>query len=389
MKNNVLLVTGSTGAVGQCLVPVLEANGFELVHIVRAKGVSTPGERLAELLGDVYFRDGNCCAGDITKPLCGVSEIDIARWKGKVDGMLHMAGSISFEDTVPGLAESHNTLGTENAISLAKKLKIPEFHYMSTAYVAGKKLSFRETDTSDNEGLSFFNNIYEYSKAQAEKRVREQWNSGLWSIYRMAIMIGDSETAVIPLFTGYYGFFTPFWGLYQSLLQKWERSEENCRERGILVTDDSQSVRKNVVLPITIKCSSVSTLNLVPSDWLASTMVKLLREQPSGKIYHLVHPTPPKVEYVIRTSLRHIGFSGFFCSEEGSLCVGQPKLEPLQRLVSRGIEPFLPYVTHGPVFDCSNVTSTLGDKYVFPPRIDGELLGRMLTFAMKSNFGRK
>ena len=75
--------------------------------------------------------------------------------------------------------------GTVNMLELARLVNAKAFHYVSTAYVAGKLVG-RAMEAVPQE--SGFNNPYEESKCKAEMLVR---NSGFpFTIYRPAIITG-------------------------------------------------------------------------------------------------------------------------------------------------------------------------------------------------------
>ncbi|MBQ6108874.1 MAG: SDR family oxidoreductase, partial [Thermoguttaceae bacterium] len=62
-----------------------------------------------------------------------------------------------------------NLKGLDTILELCRRANIRKFHHISTAYVAGNRKEFSESQC--NEGQKFRND-YEQSKIEAEERVR-------------------------------------------------------------------------------------------------------------------------------------------------------------------------------------------------------------------------
>lgn len=370
-----ILLTGATGTVGQALVPSLKKRGYRLVYLVRG---NNPEQRIQAELGEHFMEDDRCWSGDVTRRLGGVDVPSIREWRGKVDHLVHLAGSIKFDERLADETQRMNVDGVQHMLALADELGSPLFHHMSTAYVAGDSDVFTENDMDCGQ-RNF--NAYERSKLEAEKIV-QTWR-GNKHIYRMSIMVGDSRTGKIAAFNGYYGFLLSFWSLLCDLREKWSQDTARLRAQGIMFTSEEQ-----LVLPLTIRCSLESRLNLIPANWLAETMAELITTPSRHVVYHLVHPEPPRVQWVIEQSLKHMGIVGLRYGEGQECPTGQGLLGALQRGLNKGLDQFLPYVTHGPVFTLEHVLDTLGSRYVAPAPVDNSFLDTMLDYAMAVNFGR-
>ena len=199
----------------------------------------------------------------------------------------------------------------------------------------------------------------------------------------MGIVIGDSKTGYVQSFNGYYGFFIGFWRLLQSLRQRWEAKREECLQQGISFSEDGF-----LNLPLCIDCSSTSRLNLVTTDWLSLMLTYLFDLPASNQTFHLVHPSPPRVQWVIEASLEHLGIRGVQYKDSVDFS-NYPMLQRFQSGLDRNLNRYLPYVTHEPVFECQNLKGTLAERYVPPPAIDKALLVKMLDYAKSVNFGQK
>jgi nucleoside-diphosphate-sugar epimerase len=318
-------------------------------------------------------------SGDITMPFAGVAPAERWIWRGRIDYIIHCAGSISFDSAMADETWRANVDGTQNMLRLAEQLRVPAFVHLSTAYIAGNANRFTEDDLDVGQEN---NNVYEESKLAAEEVVRE-WKGGNWTIHRMSIMIGNSRTGFTPTFTGYYGFLLSFWRLLGMLRQMWEENEIHCRRQGIEFSEDG-----TLRLPLNIKCSETAKLNLITSDWLSSIIADTIENHKAeNRTLHPVHPNPPLVKWAIETSLKFLGIEGLkYNSEEQPT---SPLLARMQRILDRGLERYYPYVNHGPEFTYDKLVASLGGSYYPPPPITESLLSKMLDYAIRMNFGRE
>lgn len=372
-----ILFTGATGQVGSSLAPLLQKRGHRVLYLIRANNDQDVVTRLRGVLP--YLRKEDVVInGDVTLPNAGISEEDRKKWNGRIDKVIHGAASIKFDEAVAEETRHININGTSTMLNLAKEFGVQEFHFISTAYVAGSARTFAETDFDVGQTAR---NAYESSKWAAERLVRE-WPNGKFTIHRPGIVIGDSKTGYVQSFNGYYGFFIGFWRLLQNLCQKWEAKKEDCLQQGISFSEDGF-----LNLPLCIDCSPISRLNLVTTDWLSSTLAQLVDLPALNQTFQLIHPTPPRVQWVIEASLDHLRIKGI--QYRDSVDFSQyPMLQRFQDSLDRNLNRYLPYVTHEPIFDCTNLRRVLAEHYVAPPAIDKAILIRMLDYAKSVNFGR-
>lgn len=373
-----ILLTGVTGQVGSALAPLLQENGHRVLYLIRPSGEKDAQTRLREVLPNL--REGLDIAinGDVTLPNAGVSDADIQAWEWKVDRVMHGAAETSFDEIKTEKTRHTNIEGTRNMLNLSEELCVSDFHYMSTAYVSGDVEIFHEADLDVGQE---FSNPYEVSKLDAERVVRN-WRNGKFTIHRLPIVLGDSNHGNVRTFQGYYGVAIPFWKLIQTWRQRWGKDAADCLKNGVKVNENGV-----VELPLYIDCSPESVLNMVTSDWVAETLAKLLEISSANQTYHLVHPCPPKIRWVMEISLKHLGISGIRYDDD---TYELPAL--LQRMQSgfnRGIKIYRQYLKHGTIFTCDNLMRALGDHYTPPPVVDEALLVKMLDYAISVNFGQR
>ncbi len=371
------LLSGGTGAVGSTLAHSLRKAGYDLLFLTREKGGQIPRERLGRILGG--SGDANrILTGDVTLPLAGLSEADIARWRGKISSVVHCAASISFEKSDHSVATEVNVSGTRNMLELASTLCVPHFHHISTAYVAGGNDELFEEDLFNGQA---FRNVYEESKAEGERQVR-QWQDGQWTIYRLSICVGDMESGYTPSFTGYYGFFKAVHHLKKYLSQQPADMLRRIAAEGVT----TENGRWN--MPIHFRVSSESTLNLIASDWMARTMVAAMGKPAPGRTFHVVNDSPPRVQDVVERSMNALMVDGYrFEWRDGVYQEGKRRfLDGIQGMLEERIDRFLPYVTHEARFDTASVRAHLGEKYRAHPPITDAVYAKLLEFAVRCDF---
>ena len=146
-------------------------------------------------------------AGSVQFVLGDIVEADLAIKTGAldqtIDEIFHFAAVYDL-NVAEAPAIKINVTGTENMIAFAnKQSELKRFHYISTCYVSGRHAGlFCETDLDVGQS---FNNFYESTKFEAEKRVRQAMVKGLKAtIYRPAVVVGNSHTGETQKFDGPY-----------------------------------------------------------------------------------------------------------------------------------------------------------------------------------------
>jgi len=372
-----ILITGATGTVGSILASSLESRGHKLVFIARSKDGQNAEDRLSKLLGSDTVVERINWEGNVELLRCGVKDPIIQAWKGKIEKVIHCASLISFDKAREAQIYNVNVDGTNNTIALATALGIPEFHYISTAYVAGDADYFTENDFDIGQTLR---NPYESSKLKAEELVRQCFPKQ-YSIYRLGIVIGDSLTGYAPQFTGYYRPFAFFFYLRERLRKKSPQILEKYKKEGIVFGKDNLVLN----LPVKITCSPISTLNLIPRDWMAKVLSDLLETGTAGKVFHIVHPRPKKTRWIIDNTFNCLGIEGHTYGRQNG---NPPLLSAIQKAFDFDVRPYLPYLIHEATFTTDNTNSILGSESCFPSEIDETLLQNEMAYAKSVGFGK-
>jgi thioester reductase-like protein len=255
------LMTGFPGFIGRRLVAELLARDPELkiVALVEARMLA-PAEAAAASIDP----DGGrieLVTGDISAPRLGLEAETYARLAAEVTVVEHLAAI--YDLAVPlEIAQRVNVDGTGNVLDFCEACdSLERLNYVSTAYVAGDRTGVvYEHELALGQG---FKNHYESTKFQAEVWVRERFDRVPTTIYRPAIVVGDSKTGETQKFDG------PYYVL--------RFIEASTRRR----------------LPVPNIGRGVVPFNVVPVDFIVDSMVALAQEPAAaGATVHLCDPSP-------------------------------------------------------------------------------------------------
>ena len=193
MADRTILVTGYPGFLAGRLVPRLAQRG-RVVALVEP--------RMADRARSVAPDGVVVQPGDITDPLLGLDRATYDRLAGEVAEVHHLA---AVYDLAVGaeLAERVNVQGTQHVVDFTRRAPALErHHYVSTAYVAGLRSGLvLESELAAGQE---FKNHYESTKFAAEVIVRGAMDAVPTTIYRPALVVGDSRTGETAKFDGPY-----------------------------------------------------------------------------------------------------------------------------------------------------------------------------------------
>jgi thioester reductase-like protein len=193
--------TGFPGFIGTRLVArLLDADPeLRVAALVEAK----MADRAREAAGRIPGGDRiEVLEGDIADRRLGITDEQRERLTAEVTVAYHLAAI--YDLAVPSeIALKVNVDGTGNVLDLLADCERLERHnYVSTAYVAGARRGHvYEHELVMGQG---FKNHYESTKFQAEAWVRHSMDRIPTTIYRPAIVVGDSQTGETQKFDGPY-----------------------------------------------------------------------------------------------------------------------------------------------------------------------------------------
>ncbi|OGV56271.1 MAG: hypothetical protein A2017_11505 [Lentisphaerae bacterium GWF2_44_16] len=337
-----IFVTGITGLIGSAFSSmILERNDMEIIVLARGSDVVSAQKRVSQVIQDQCSFDGKpelACSilkrievidGDISF----MDEIELLERLKGVEVFFHCAADVNFGKDPEGRTFRINYEGTKKMLELARKLKIKAFHFVSTAYVAGK---YNGMALEDELVAEDFNNSYEKSKFMAEQLVRE---SGIpFTIYRPSIVVGRIQDGRIrkPL------------AFYRVLEFLAKLKKHRCSKMQI-------SPAEKVSLNFRLKASSSDKIYFVPVDYVQHSIVEIfLNKTVNNKTYHITGNSPVTTEMIEVAVGEALGINGVTLEAE----VADPN--PVERMVQKCLSDFLPYFSSQIIFDVENTKEALG-----------------------------
>lgn len=365
-----LLLTGATGLIGRYLLLDLLQSNSPLAVIVRPQGSLSGRDRIERIVDELEHDFGMtlprpvCLEGDIASPGLGLNAESQAWARRNCGRLLHNAASVTFEgddrDQEPWRS---NLNGARQVLNFAAACEIGELHWVSTAYVCGRRRGkIWEADCHNGDG---FRNAYEHSKIEAELLVRNATGVDSLTVYRPSIVVGDSSTGYTNSYHNIYLFLQ-----FTHILSQAATRQADGRWHH----------------PVRLTFSGDEALNLVPVDWVAGAIARIARNPMlHGRTYHLTHPEPTTCGAMEAALSRYFNYYGVeFVGPHG---IPPGEATELEQMFYTALAAHDSYWNEHPDFDCGNTQTALPE---WPcPRIDVPNLLRLFEFAIRHNFGKK
>ncbi len=338
-----VFLTGFPGFLGSELVARLLARyptDVTITCLIQSKFRAQATQRVAEITHTQpeWAQRILLVEGDITLPELGLGDEQYWQYQQGTVEIFHLAAVYALGVTRE-LAMRVNVDGTRHMLRFAEQCpQLRRFQYVSTCYVSGRHDGlFTEEDLRNGQA---FNNYYEETKYWAEIEVRQALKRGLpVTVYRPAIVVGDSQTGETQKYDGpYYAF--------QWIL----------RQGGVAVLPGFGGAERYEV-------------NVVPRDYVVDAIDYLsAQEESSNQVYHISDPQPVTVRAVVDTLSRVTGKRIVEVRLPGSLVKGAlQKVPGLYQFVR--MEPaMVDYFTHPTRYRCDNTLRDLdGSGISCPP----------------------
>lgn len=301
--------------------------------------------------------------GDICQPMLGVNA-ECRDWiAAHCTEILHSAASLKFHADGSGEPWSSNVGGTENMLDLCASTGIAQVHYVSTAYVCGlREGTIFESDLDCGQA---FRNEYEQSKLEAEKRVRAAKFIESLTVYRPAVIAGDTVTGYTNTYHGIY--------LYLRLMS-------------LIVPRQPLGADGRRYIPIRLPLTGEERRNVVPIDWVSEVIAYLVQQpRAHGRTFHLAPRT-----CITPRDVNDAGDS--FFNSTGVEYVGQNPIDPstynsFEAEILPAFSMYESYGTTDPEFDYGNLNEFA--PHLPCPKIDLPMLHRYIRFGESDQWGKR
>lgn len=344
-------VTGATGFIGKRLVAKLLARrGSTVYFLLREESA----DKLPELL--TFWGVSKTRAipvyGNLDAKRLGVAADQIKALKGRIDHVYHLAAI--YDLAAPEEAQVRaNIEGTRALVEFAQAIDAGHVHHVSSIAAAGLYEGvFREDMFEEAENLD---HPYFMTKHESEKIVRRECKRP-WTVYRPAMVVGDSHTGEAEKVDGPYYFFKLIQRLRQ-ILPPWMPS---------LGLEGGR-------------------VNIVPVDYVVEALAHIShQERKSGGCFHLVDPVGYRVGDVldIFSKAAHAPKMGLFVNAAllgfipKSVKKGLMALAPVRRIrnaVMKDLglpEDMLTFVNYPTRFDCRETEKALKGSGIRCPNLN-------------------
>lgn len=362
-----VLLTGATGLLGRYLLRDLLLQQIPVAVVARPQRRERGADRIETILAHWERGLGRrlprpvILDGCLSEPGLGFSK-DAREWLSRnCTRVIHSAASLKFEhDPETNEPWTSNVGGTERMLDFCEANQIREFHYVSTAYVAGLRQG-RVLESELNVGQSF-GNVYEESKCRSETLVRSTSFLTNPTVYRPSIIVGDSVTGYTST---YHGFYTPL-RLAYSIAPKLPRSTSSFLNELLHIFGLKGPEHKN----------------LVPVDWVSSAMLRIFTcPELYGATYHLTAAQPVTVAQMYDTFIEAIDPILGTQSQNNA----EGALETIGQSFYEQMKVYQAYWRNDPAFDQTNFSHAVPE---YPsPILDHPQLSLLSNYAIRDNFG--
>ncbi|WP_372528359.1 SDR family oxidoreductase, partial [Piscinibacter sp.] len=291
--------------------------------------------------------------GDLTTKKLGVSADDVKKLKGRIDHLYHLAAVYDLAADTESQVQV-NIDGTRNAVEFAKATDVAHLHHVSSIAAAGLYEGvFREDMFDEAEGLD---HPYFMTKHESEKIVRNE-SKVPWTVYRPAMVAGDSRNGEMDKIDGPYYFF--------KLIQ-----------------------RMRQILPPWLPSMGLEggRVNIVPVDFVVAALdhISHLKTDLNKKCFHLVDPQGYRIGDVldIFSKAAHAPKMNLFVNAAllgfipKSVKKGLMALAPVRRVRSAVMkdlglpEDIFTFINYPTRFDCRETVAALKGSGIECPNLN-------------------
>ena len=357
--------------------------GCKIIVLGRANGNESLENRIDKLLGWFNLNSKRdqleLFETDFLKPQFGLINIDYECLCQKTEQLIHCASDTSFSECNRNRVFEANLGCLDEIIKFAADSSASFLHYISTAYVSGinDNVIYEKINSTDK-----YNNVYEESKAEAEKYLFNRCSSLSlpFTILRPSIVYGNSDTGRSLKFNALYNHIKSIQFIRDIYLNDIHNyGGVKSRKMGIHI-DEAQILN----LPFKIHLPREGNINMIPINYFTDTAVSLLESPTDKAIYHITSNYLVSLKILSDYCERLLKIKGIELIYNSS--DNHVLRNPHEELFDRFIEPYRPYLSENKTFDRINTNTAIGNEY--PPDFSYEVFERCMNFAISVNWGK-
>jgi thioester reductase-like protein len=334
-----VLVTGFPSFTAERMVKKILASEADATLFMLARDkFAKAAAGMLDTLPETQRRRARVVVGDVCDMDLGLSGSEYRKLAAEITAIHHLAG-IYYLGVDRGVAERVNVDGTRGVIDLAGECKkLRRLCHWSTASVSGKRKGVileEELDLGQR-----FRNFYEETKFEAEKLAQAAARRLPVTIFRPAVIVGDTRTGEIDKFDGPY---------YLMVL----------------------IVQGPLDMHLPLPGRGAAPIHLVPIDWVVDAAYHLGREgRAAGMTFHLTDPSPfaaRQIYELVAERAHKKRPRGFIPTSLARAVMRTPGLERLARAPLSFLDSF----DHLAFYNCRHTLAYLAGTGIECPPFDG------------------
>jgi nucleoside-diphosphate-sugar epimerase len=292
--------------------------------------------------------------------------------------IIHCASDTSFLEKNRERVMKSNVESLTAILNFALMSRTRCFHFISSAYAAGSdSIECPEAPVNSVN----FTNVYEESKAQAEKIISERCRESrlAFTIIRPSIVYGDSVTGRSLKFNALYYPVRFLQHMRDIYLADINNNGIKSAECGIYINDEGA-----LHLPIRIFIPHEGKINLIPVDYFTETILSIIEKPTPETYYHITSKTPKSMATLALYTERFLNITGI------EVIIGASSAEklrnPPEELFDHYIKAYLPYISDRRIFLRYNTDAATHGS--LPPDLSYEIFRECMDFAVSADWGK-
>lgn len=382
--NQKYLLTGATGFLGSHIMAGLLNRHVPLVIFGRPSCSISLKERIRKLLN--WFAIGHLeellefYETDFMTDRLGLGNKEYDNLCSRGLAIIHCASDTSFAEKNRAKVMRSNVESLAEILNFASRSKAAWFHYISTAFAVGIDSAGCHEEPVNSAN---FTNVYEESKANAEKIITDSCTGHKvpFTLIRPSIVYGDSVTGRSLRFNALYVPVRAAQAIRDIYLEDIRKNGGKKASECMVHLDETGKLH----LPMKIFIPDKGKINLIPVDYFSRTVLSIIENPVNGMIYHITSNYPENIERLATYAQKLLNITGI------KVVIGNPDPEeirnPPEELFDHLIRPYLPYIADKRSFTRENTDCvTAGD---YPPDFNYEIFHRCMEFAIQVDWGKK